>query len=194
MKNFEQKTAEQKLLNSLKLGNQDAFAYIFNLYYKDLVLFGATILTDKSKVEDIVQSVFLKLWDNRTELQIEISLKSYLLKAVQNSCLDTLKRSRIIPMDLIEDTILADNLLHHDTEDYILYSELLQHLDAAIEKLPENYRNVFTLGKIKDMKYSEISNYLLISERTVELRMSKALQLIRLYLKEFLTLLLFFIY
>lgn len=190
MKNSEQKAVEQKLLHELCRGSEDAFAEIFTFYYKDLVLFGGTILADKFRVEDIVQSVFLKLWDSREKLQIETSLKSYLLKAVQNRCLDALKRSRIIQINSMEDTTLSDNLSHHDTENYILYSELQQHLDSAIEKLPENYRSVFMLGKIKGMKYSEISDNLLVSERTVELWMSKALQLIRLYLKEFLTLLL----
>lgn len=190
MKKKWEKETEQLLIAEVKRGNESAFAEIFTRYYKDLVLFGGNFINDKSKVEDVVQSVFLKLWDSRSELQIDTSLKSYLLKAVQNSCLNIIKRSRIVQTNSMED-VIHDQLLHHDTENYILFSELENHINSAIEKLPENYRNVFTLGKIKGMKYSEISDQLLISERTVELWMSKALSLMRIYLKDFLILLFF---
>lgn len=191
MKKIEKKETEQLLIAELRRGSKKAFAEIFTRYYKDLVLFGGNIINDKNKVEDIVQSVFLKLWNMRGELQIHASLKSYLLKAVQNECFNAIKRSRIIQIDSTEDISVHDYLLHHDTEHYVLFSELEQHLKSAVDKLPENCRNVFILGKIKGMKYSEISDQLLISERTVELWMSKALTLMRIYLKEFLSFLLF---
>jgi len=66
---------EHYLLVELKQGNKEAFSLIFQKYYKDLVLFGGSLLRDKFQCEDIVQNVFLKLWRNRETLEIETSLK-----------------------------------------------------------------------------------------------------------------------
>ena len=63
MKNSKNKETGQQLLFQLNKGSEQAFSSIFNLYYKDLVLFAGNILRDKFKAEDVVQAVFLKLWD-----------------------------------------------------------------------------------------------------------------------------------
>lgn len=193
MRSNKNKQTEQGLLYELRLGNENAFKEIFMRYYKDLVLFGGTILNDKNSVEDVVQSVFMKLWDMRSEIIIDRSLKSYLLKSVQNGCFNIIKRSRHVQLEDLEQINIHDFLLYHDTEHYVLFSDLERHLENALSKLPEKYRNVFVLGKIKGMKYSEISEQLLISERTVELWMSKALSLLRIYLKDFLLFLTLFV-
>lgn len=189
MKNSKNKETGQQLLFQLNKGSEQAFSSIFNLYYKDLVLFAGNILRDKFKAEDVVQAVFLKLWDIRSEIKIENSLRSYLLKSVQNKCFDIIKHNSIVNLISTQDNVVYEWMLHYDTENYILYSELQNHIDASVDKLPEKYRNVFLLGKIHGMKYAEISEQLLISERTVELWMSKALELMRIYLKEFLSIL-----
>lgn len=192
MKNTYNKEIEEHLLIELNKGNEKAFAKIFNRYYKDMVLFGGNIIFDRNVVEDVVQSVFLNVWMKRFELRIDTSLKSYLLKSVYNGCLLAIKNSKVTQRYQSENSDYYNLMLDYDTENYILYSELEEHIDSALKKLPENYRTVFSLGKIKGLKYSEISEQLLISERTVELWMSKALGLMRIYLKEFLTILLFF--
>ena len=71
-------------LSALKQDNKDAFSFLFQTYYTDLVLFCGNFIRDKDSCEDIVQSIFLKLWSDRKNIQIETSLKSYLLKAVRN--------------------------------------------------------------------------------------------------------------
>jgi len=74
---------ENYLLVELKNGNKVAFTLIFHQYYRDLVIFAGNYLQNKERCEDIVQSVFLKLWSDREILVIEISLKSFLLKSVK---------------------------------------------------------------------------------------------------------------
>jgi len=182
------------LLDKLKQGDKKAFSMIFKTYYKDLVLFGGSFLPDRVTCEDIVQSVFMKLWNDHANLQIEISLKSYLLKAVQNSCLDEIRHQYVVRDH--ESYFLSTNVLDDiDTENYILYANLYDHLQKALQALPESYRVAFEMSRFEGLKYKEIADKLSVSERTVEVRIGKALELLRIQLKEFFLLfvLLFFL-
>jgi len=87
---------EQKLISRLKEDCQNSFSILFDTYYKDLVLFAGSMIRDKSVCEDIVQTIFMKLWNDRNTLNIETSLKSYLMRAVYNSCIDEIRHQKII--------------------------------------------------------------------------------------------------
>jgi RNA polymerase sigma-70 factor (ECF subfamily) len=182
---------ELYLLAGLKQGNKEAFSLLFKAYYKDLVLFGRSFLPDRVACEDIVQSVFLKLWNDHATLHITSSLKSYLLKSVYNACLDEVRHRNIIQKHEAYSSY-ANNILNEvDTENYILYSDLQKHLHKILKRMPELYREAFILSRKDGLKYREIAEKLHISERTVEVRMSKAIELLRKYLKEFLSSFLF---
>lgn len=172
------------LLVELKRGNKDAFSLLFQKYYKDLVLFGGNFLRDKVRCEDIVQTVFLKLWSDKETLEIETSLKSFLLKSVKNGCLDELRHKQVIREHESYTEIfgVVDSL---DTEQYILFSNLQDHLQDALDKLPEVCRVAFEMNRFEGLKYKEIAQRLEVSERTVEVRIGKAIGLLRYYLKEF---------
>ena len=91
MPNIQQQTSDDRfLVIALKQDDKQAFTRLFHAYYKDLVLFGGTYIPEKSTCEDIVQNIFLKLWNDRKSLVIENSLKSYLLKAVRNYLMNLL--------------------------------------------------------------------------------------------------------
>lgn len=175
---------EQILLFELKQGDIHAFSFLFKKYYKDLVLFGSHFLADKDACEDVVQSVFFKLWQERECLEIKTSMKSFLLKSVQNSCLDILRHNKIIN-NFEENSQQSSVIDEIDTEEYILYTDLKSHLDIALNKLPENYREAFELNRFEGLKYKEIAQKLDVSERTVEVRIGKAIGLLRQYLKDF---------
>lgn len=185
--------AEEQLLSELKHGNKKAFSFLFQKYYKDLVLFGGNYLRDKSRCEDIVQSIFLKLWGDRENLIIETSLKSFLLKSVKNGCLDELRHTEIVHKHETYVEIFGD-MNGIETSHYILYSELKVHLNEALDRLPDLYREVFEMNRFEGLKYRQIAEKLEVSERTVEVRVGKALGLLREYLSDFLVTLLLFIF
>ena len=123
------------LLCNMDNDSDEAFATLFRKYYKDLVLFAGTILHEQEVCEDIVQTIFLRLWDNRSRLRIETSLKSYLLSAVRNSCIEEIRHRKIVSahqQEILNGSVLGD----HDTARYILYSDLNDHLQEASGKLP----------------------------------------------------------
>ena len=182
---------EQNLLMELKRGNKEAFTILFRKYYKDLVLFGGSILRDRVKCEDIVQNIFLKLWTERENIEIEKSLKSFLIRSVQNSCLDELRHKQVVrDHELYVEAFNYFDCL--DTENYVFYSDLQVKLNEALEKIPESYREAFQLNRFEGLKYKEIAEKLQVSERTVEVRISKAINALRKLLKDFLFLILLF--
>lgn len=181
------KQQENFVLSALKQDNKEAFSLLFQTYYTDLVLFCGNFVKDKSSCEDIVQSIFMKLWNDRKKLQIETSLKSYLLKAVRNSCLDEFRHLEIVRQ--YESDYKSNALDSYDTENYILYSDLHDHLHRALQQVPELYRETFEMNRFEGLKYREIAEKLNVSERTVEVRVSKTLELLRKQLKDFFVLL-----
>lgn len=179
---------EKELLSALKQDNPDAFSALFKAYYKDLILYGGSILPEKEVIEDIIQNIFLKLWSDRHHLVIETSLKRYLIRAVKNSCFDELRHRAIVNTHrkFVEQNTLESE---EETENQILYSELNQDLEEAIRQLPEALREAFELSRIQGMKYEQIAERLKVSVRTIEVRISKALPLLRTYLKDYFILL-----
>ncbi len=184
---------ERLLIIALKQDEKQAFTKIFRAYYKDLVLFGGTYISEKSVCEDIVQNIFLKLWDDRKTLDIENSLKLYLLKAVRNHCLDELRHRRVIDEHIAYE--LKSSSANADmTEHYILYSDLCRQLNDALKQLPPQDREVFEMSRLENIKYQEIASRLNISVRTVEVRISKTLKQLRILLKDFYLLFFFFLF
>lgn len=174
---------ENFLLSALRQDNKEAFSLLFQKYYTDLVLFCGNFVRDKSSCEDIVQSIFLKLWNDRKNIRIETSLKSYLLRAVRNSCFDEFRHLEIVRQyESDPDHSVLDN---YDTENYILYSDLSAHLQQALDQLPAPYREAFEMNRFEGLKYREIAVRLNVSERTVEVRVGKALEMLRKLLKDF---------
>jgi len=178
---------ESILLRKLKNDDQSAFTIIFTKYYPDLVRFSYGFTRNSDASEEIVQEVFLKLWENRNSMEIHSSLKSFLLKTVQNRSIDSLRHASITHKYaslVLDHPILSEN----DTENYILFSELENNFDHALEKIPVQYAEVFRMSRMETLNYQEIAAKLGISVRTVEVRIGKALSLLREELKEFLLL------
>lgn len=176
---------ERIWVERLRKGDKEVFSLLFTLYYKDFVLFAATLLEERVLCEDIVQSVFLKCWTDRERLAIETSLKSYFLKAIRNRCLDEIRHRRIVREHV--SSVVSQNVLEDvDTENYILYADLESHLRKALAKLPVPCRKVFEMNRLQGLKHKEIAERLDVSVRTVEARLGKALELLGKYLKDFL--------
>ncbi|MBK7214173.1 MAG: RNA polymerase sigma-70 factor [Bacteroidales bacterium] len=176
---------EKILIGKLINSDQTAFTIIFKRYYEDLVRFSFGITRHQDSSEEIVQDVFLKLWENRSKLEIHYSLKSYLLKSVQNKSIDNLRHASITnayASIMLEHPVLFEN----DTENYVFFSELANNFQQAMEKIPAQYAEVFRMSRLESLNYQEIATKLGISVRTVEVRISKAISLLRNELKDFL--------
>lgn len=175
---------ENILADQIKLGDKSAFSEAFTKYYTDMVIFAYTFLKDKESSEEVVQDVFIKLWENRNVITITVSLKSFLLKSIKNRCIDRLRHLKIrdkYQVMVLDHPVLFEN----DTDNYMLYSELEKKLDKALKKLPEEVETTFTMSRFEGFTYNEIAEKLKVSVRTVEVRVSKALVMLREQLKDY---------
>jgi RNA polymerase sigma-70 factor (ECF subfamily) len=134
--------------------------------------------------EEIVQETFIKLWEERKKLDVVKSLRSMLLKSVQNRCIDAYRHKKIIT---IHQEYIHNNtsLLEYNTENYIMWSELNGLVETAMTKMPKKFKEAYEMSRNEGLKYQEIADKLSVSLRTVEDRICKALAFLRDELKDF---------
>ncbi|MDR0605360.1 MAG: RNA polymerase sigma-70 factor [Bacteroidales bacterium] len=173
-------------INDLRRGNHRVYEELFIQWYNPLCNYAYSILHDAEDAKDIVQKVFYKLWEQRSELEIHTSMKSYLYRIVHNDALNKLKQLKIRNEHNQDIAYLSCDFVD-DTANTILYNELQQKIKMAINHLPPRCREVFELSRFQQLSYMEIANKLNISTNTVETQMVKALRLLRNDLKDYLT-------
>lgn len=175
---------ERLLIEKLNRGDSDAFSEIFRAYYKDLLMFAFSFLKELPGSEEIVQDTFLKLWEDRAKIDIKSSLKSILLKSVQNRCIDWYRHKKII-RNHADSALINEPIFDFNTDNYILWSELNGLVESAVLRMPAKSREAFEMNRNEGLKYNEIAEKLSVSVRTVEVRISKALEILRNELKDF---------
>ncbi len=176
---------ESVLLVNIIKGDKKAFSAIFTAYYRDLVMFAISFTHDPDTAEEIVQDTFVKFWEEHDTLQITISVKSYLLRSVQNRCIDWYRHKRVIQTHF--DTITATaKLYENDTDNYLLRSELEDQIQKALALIPPDCSQAFLMNREEGLKYKQIAKKLNVSVRTIEVRISKALHFLRENLKDYL--------
>ena len=156
---------------------------LFQDHYEGLCRYAFSILKNQDEAEDVVQKLFLKIWEKRKELEIQSYIKSYLFRAVYNSSLNELKR---INKKSMQEELENLPQLKTDDSEPILYQELEGRIEEALQTLPEKCGEVFQLSRFKDLSYKEISEQLNISIKTVENHMGKALKMMRMELQDYL--------
>jgi len=163
------------VLKELQNQNKSVYKNVFNHFYKGLVLYANNFLFDQQASEDVVQEVFISLWENAKNIEIKSSLKAYLYAMVRNKCLNYLKSVKITDelnvIDLNSMLVLEEDLdLISEEEKTILYNHILK----IIETFPESMQQVFKLKFIENYKYEEIADELGISVNTVKTQLKRA--------------------
>lgn len=172
-----------KKFDSIKKGNIKAYEALFRAYYKPLVIYSERIVNDHDDANEIVQDIFMKLWEKRKVLEIRSTVNSYLYRAVYNNSLQLLKRKKLdlkykqYKMEHSNDSISPSNEM--------IATELNHKIGLLLDELPENCRNIFKLNRFDGMKYREIAEHLSISIKTVEANMTKSLKYFREHLSEY---------
>ena len=170
------------LLVAIRNGRHDAFARVFREYYADMVIFAYTIIPDRTLCEDIAQSVFLRLWENRHTLNIHTSIKSYLIGAVRNFCIDEMRRRKIRLQYITSE--VDDEIWAADPSDYLLFSELCSRYSRAMKLLPADEREVIILRREQGLKLAVMADKLKVSVRTIENRLNRAMAHLKAMLEE----------
>jgi RNA polymerase sigma-70 factor (family 1) len=185
--------SEQEIVGAIKQGNERIFEETFRKYYQSLCNYANSILKEMDESEEIVQNLFLSIWEKRSDLEITISLKSYLYRAVHNHCLNRIKHLKIREEYQQYATNFYD-ASYESVSQTIMKNELEQKIEEAIKKLPEQCRLIFRMSRFEELKYNEIAEQLELSPKTVENQIGKALKFLRIELAEYLPLLIYFLY
>lgn len=177
--------SEYELIQGLQSGKEVVFESIFREYYVRLCNFAYSFLEDKDESEEVVQSTFLSIWEKHDNIDIQVSIKSYLYRAVHNSCLNRIKHGNVKSAHR-ERTKNDSQIFTEDASDHLISKELEHQIEVAIDSLPPKCGMVFRLSRFENLSYAEIADQMKISVKTVENQMIKALKILRVELKDYL--------
>jgi len=183
-------TAEKEIKVEYNLNDLGTFELVFKKHYQPLVIYANTFMKDFSESQDIVQQVFVSIWEKRESLAIHTSLNGLLYKAVYNACLNRIKQQKIRTNHANEVQRNSETSMQVET---IQQKELTKKIEDAIGRLPEQCARIFKMSRFDHLKYQEIADKLGLSVKTVENQMGKALKLMRENLKDYLPLLVMFL-
>lgn len=168
---------DQELNNRLQKGDKNALKILFDRYYDDLFRYGMKLILNRETAEEIVQDIFISLWEKHKERDIS-SFRHYLFKAVKNRSINYIKRN-VPSFNQIEDERIFNESYEVTPHEQMANRELAELVENALGKLPKRCALVFSLSRNSDMSYKEIAEELDISVRTVENQIGIALKKLR---------------
>jgi RNA polymerase sigma-70 factor (ECF subfamily) len=181
-----------ELVERLQKGDVEAFDLIYEKYSGKLYAFGLKYLRSPGETEELVQTVFLKVWENYKNLKKKSSFKSFLFTIAYND-ICKLFRKRNYLQKFISDTLYQNSQSSSETEDRIDYKFVLERVQRIVEKLPEKQKTIFLKSRQEGKSTKEIAEEVGLSPGTVDNYISESLKFIRSRLRsENLSVLLFF--
>ncbi|WP_300979126.1 RNA polymerase sigma-70 factor [Flavobacterium sp.] len=167
------------LIKRLRNGDKQALTDMYNEYWQLLFVSSFNVIKDKELCEDIIQDIFMNLWNNREKLEINISLKGYLYACARYQVFHQLKKNKDkLHVEFLDD--LDKRFQHSTPETQMIHDELVQQISFIIDTLPEKCQLVYKLSRDEQLSHKEIAERLEISTKTVENHITKALHVIRL--------------
>jgi RNA polymerase sigma-70 factor (family 1) len=167
---------EAQLVKSLSKGNLLAFNTLFREYSGRLYRFAYGYLKSEAESEELVQEVFMKIWEKRAELKKELSFKSYLFTIAFNIIRKHFRTRKYIS-EYFKSRIWDD--LDTETSQKITYDSLYQYITELVNQLPERRKEIFIKSRFEGLNIKEIAEELEISHKTVENQLTDALKFIR---------------
>jgi RNA polymerase sigma-70 factor (ECF subfamily) len=172
---------ELELLQQLIAGDAESFRKIYEYYQGKIFLFALRLTKSKSEAEEVVQEVFVRLWEKREKIKVEKNFNSYILTITKNLVLDGLKKAAYDKT--IQQKIYRHmQALQNTTVDQLIEKELTRLHQQAVDQLSPQKKIVFKLSREEELSYEEIAEKLGVSKNTVRNQMSDSLKSIREYL------------
>ncbi len=174
---------ENELVEKLRKGDVNAFDEVYKKYALKLYAFSLKYLKSKEEAEELVQSVFLKVWENQQNLKKDTSFKSFLFTIAYNEICN-LFRQRSYLRKFIESSLISNQEASGESEAQIEALFIREHLDRIVAKLPEKQRIIFQKSRHDGKSTKEIAAELGLSPGTVDNYLSESLKFIRNHLQE----------
>lgn len=180
--------ADKDLLALLMQGDEVAFTEIYTRYWKKLFVIASHRLHSFEDAEEIVQDIFVSLWNRRHQLEVQSDLSSYLAVSVKYRVIKMLDRHYNAKRYI--DSMMTNELIDDSTQELLAFEELREELAKYVQELPEKCQLVFRLSREDGYSQKQIATELGISEKTVESHLGKAFKTLRTKLAGFMVTLL----
>jgi RNA polymerase sigma-70 factor (ECF subfamily) len=176
--------SDEKLFELFKQGDDNAYKLIYDRFTPLLYVHGYKFLRDHDEVKDVIQDLFMSIWNKRNEIQLSSSLSAYLCSAAKNRILDRIAYHNV--RSRYEESLqrFIDEA-HWVTDQKVRENELRQLIEQEIKVLPAKMREVFELSRRDDLSYKQIAKQLDISDKTVKKHVSTAMKVLRIKLRSF---------
>jgi RNA polymerase sigma-70 factor (ECF subfamily) len=170
---------DKDLMERLRGGDDLALKLIYKKYWNQLFSSAYKMLQDQQACEDIIQELFINLWNKREQIEIKVSLKAYLYASARYEVYRQIRNSSVRE-DIFEN--IHERL--HTPSEYgnIEHRELLSQINSIVNNLSEKCKVVYKLSRDEQLSHKEIASKLNISPKTVENHLNKALRQLRISL------------
>jgi len=161
-------------VKEIKEGNRLVYSKVFEEYHQKLYQYIYKYTQSAYLAEETVQLTFIKLWEKREGLSDAYDLSTQLFRIAKSTLIDLLRKEKVRDTQELSDTYISA-----PDHDRIIHKEALQKVLSAIEQLPAQSKEVFTMSRLGDLSHKEISTHLSISPKTIEGHITKALKYLR---------------
>lgn len=170
---------DEHLLRQMAEGNRDAFTMLYRRYWEKLFITAAKALREKEEAADVVQDVFLSLWNRRNELNIQGSLAAYLYTSVRYKCINYIEKNITRRDYLVLLAKIAASSSYINPEINLQVKEMQESINKTVLRMPAKMQEVYKLSRQQHLSHKEIADYMSISVETVKKHIQHALNLIR---------------
>lgn len=174
----------KSIITALKAGEESVFDSVYRHYFRRLCAFCSQYVNEQEEIEEIVQETMMWLWENRSILMAELTLKTLLFTIVKNKALNRLSHFEI--RRKVHQEIVDKYESEFNNPDFYLGNELLYLYEEALKQLPKEFREAYEMNRNKQLTHKEIAERLNVSPQTVNYRIGQALKLLRVALKDYL--------
>lgn len=168
---------EKEIINRMKLDDRQAFARLYDAYWSTVYRFATIFLKRKSLAEDVVQEVFLKIWDAREKINPEAPLSNLLFIITRNIIFNVHRKQ--VNAQAYKEAILRCSNAEYSIDESQYAKELLDLIEMLTQELPEKRRQVFILSRKQHCSNADIAQQLGISEKTVENHIYESLRYLK---------------
>ena len=173
-------TNEELLKKALKSGSGEAFTFLMDTYHHPLCLYVNTMCKDYDLAKDLVQNVFVKLWEYRENIDDISSLKSFLYRLAHNEFVSQYRKDQKLSLFKMAHIQVLDEIVQDDEE---LLKKQIELIKREIDKLPDRCKETFLLSKEEGLTHTEIAEYMGVTTKTVEMQITRAFRVLRKNLK-----------
>jgi RNA polymerase sigma-70 factor (ECF subfamily) len=175
-------TDDNLLVSRIRNDSLEAFELLYNRYSKKLYYFSLRYLEDNVDAEEIVQVVFISVWEHRKTLDETRSIKNYIFKSTANNIYNYLKK-KAIRQKYVDYELQKPERSVNQTYDLIFYKELEKKIDTIVSSLPPQQQKIFNLSRSNGLSHEEIAKKLKLSIRTVENQIYRVIKVIKEHMK-----------